>query len=180
MAAVPEGANPGRIGHAARQAPGRDRQGIGEPGIDPTNQNGQTPSEIFGFAQSYSTGARGSGGSQTGSGTDVTMYDGQLEESVTGLSGSAITSTGAPGSQGAVNRDQGESVTYTDPFGIQGGANREVTVRGVISGEGDWTQANDMGYSGGPTLPILQNNRPTSTGAGQGRVSTHRSGRGSM
>ena len=170
MAAVPEGANAGRIGHAARQAPGRGRQGRSEPGIDPTNQNGQVPSEIFGFAQSYSTGARGSSGSNTGSGTDVTMYDGQLEESVTGLSGSAITSTGAPGSQGASNSGGGESVTYTDMFGVQGGVNREVTVQGRISGEGDWTQANDMGYSGGPTLPILQNARPTSTGAGRGRI----------
>jgi hypothetical protein len=177
MAAVPEGANAGRTGQPARQMPARKFNGSALTGVDPTNERGQTPSEIFGFPIPYSTGARGSSGSSTGAGTDVTMYDGQLEESVTGLSGSAITSTGAPGSQGAANRNQGETVAYTDPFGIQGGVNREVTTRGVISGEGDWTQANDMGYSGGPTLPILQNARPTSTGAGQGRVSTHR-GRG--
>jgi hypothetical protein len=170
MAAVPEGANAGRIGQPARQMPGRDRQGHGEPGIDPTNERGQTPSEIFGFAQTYSTGARGTSGSHTDASTPVTMYDGQLEESVTGLSGPAITSTGAPGSQGAVNGVVGDSVAYTDPFGVQGGVNRYVTTRGKIAGEGDWTQANDMGYSGGPTLPILQNARPTSSGAGQGRV----------
>jgi hypothetical protein len=170
MATATDGENAGRTGRPERQAPGRKFNGSALTGVDPTNERGQTPSEIFGFPIPYSTGARGSAGSNTGTGTDVTLYDGQLEESVTGLSGSAITSTGAPGSQGAANGDRGETITYTDPFGVQGGINREVTVRGHVSGEGDWTQANDMGYSGGPTLPILQNARPTSTGAGHGRV----------
>lgn len=170
MASATEGSNPGRSGRPERQMPGRTRNGRPEAGTDPTNERGQTPSEIFGFPVPYSTGARGSSGSSTGAGTDVTMYDGQLEESVTGLSGPAVTSTGAPGSQGASNGNMGDEVTYTDPFAVIGGVHRENTVRGKIDGEGDWTQANDMGYSGGPTLPILQNNRPTSTGAGRGRV----------
>ncbi len=178
MAAVPEGANAGRIGRATRQAPGRKFNGSALSGVDPTNERGQTPSEIFGFAIPDSTGARGSAGSRTGDSTDVTMYDGQLEESVTGLSGAAVTSTGAPGSQGARNSQGGEPVTYTDFFGVMGGVHRDVTVSMRVSGEGESTQANDMGYSGGPTLPILQNARPTSTGAGQGRVGTHRGGRG--
>ena len=177
MAAVPEnGTNPGRAGRPMRQSPGTKFNGYPEPGIDPTNERGQTPSEIFGFPIPYSTGARGSAGSHTDGSTDVTIMDGQLEESVTGLSGAAITSSGMPGSTGASNSVGGERITYTDPYGYVGGVNREVTVSGRVSGEGDWTQANDMGYAGGPTLPVLQNNRPTSSGAGQGRVSTHRKG----
>lgn len=170
MAAVPDGVNPGRIGHPARQMPARGRQGTGEPGLDPTNQRGQTPGEIFGFAQHYSTGAPGSAGSHTDASTDVTEYDGQLEESVTGLSGAAITSTGAPGTDGARNSQGGDQVTYTDPFGYLGQEHRVSTTPGRVSGTGDWTQANDMGYDSGPTLPILQNARPTSSGAGQGHV----------
>jgi hypothetical protein len=178
MATATDGQNEGRAGRPARQSPGRKFNGSPLTGVDPTNERGQTPPEIFGFPIPYSTGARGSAGSHTDGSTDVTIMDGQLEESVTGLSGSPITSTGAPGSQGASNSSGGETVTYTDPFGLQGGVNRTVTVSGRISGEGDWTQANDMGYAGGPTLPSLQNARPVSTGAGAGRVSTHRSGRG--
>jgi hypothetical protein len=172
MAAVSDGTNPGRSPRPERQMPSRERNGRGGAG-DPTEQPGQTPPDIFGFAQNYSTGARGSAGARTSASTDVTMQDGQLEEGVTGLSGSAVTSTGAGGSTGASNRGGGETVTYTDMFAYPGGVHRETSVSGVISGNGDWTQANSDGYAGGPTLPILQNARPTSTGAGQGHVREH-------
>jgi hypothetical protein len=170
MAAVSDGTNPGRSPRPQRQMPARGRNGAGEPGLDPTNQRGQLPSEIFGFAQHYSTGAPGSAGSRTSASTDVTEYDGQLEEGITGLSGAPITSTGAPGSSGASNSGGGETVTYTDFFGFMGQEHRESSTTGTISGNGDWTQFNSDGYAGGPTLPILQNARPTSTGAGEGRV----------
>lgn len=169
MASTTDGQNPGRTGRPERQSPGRKRQGHAD-GLDPTALPGQLQTEIFGFTVPSSTGARGTTGSNTTPGEDVTMYDGQLEESITGLSGAAITSTGAPGSEGARNSNGGETVTYTPAFGIYDGTAREVSVQGRVSGSGDWTQANDMGYDGGPTLPILQNNRPTSTGAGRGRV----------
>lgn len=176
MATVPEnGTNPGRAGRPMRQSPGRLRSGRAEGG-DVTEQPGQYPSDIFGFRVPDSTGAGGTAGSSTSPGDDVTMMDGQLEQSFTGLSGSAVTSTGLPGSSGASNSSGGETIRYTDMFGFPGGVNREISTTGRISGEGDWTQANDMGYAGGPTLPVLQNARPTSTGAGQGRVSTHRKG----
>lgn len=171
MAAVSDGTNPGRAGKPERQSPARKRHGRAEGGLDPTEQMGQTPSEIFGFSQSYSTGAPGSRGSATGNGTDVTEYDGQLEESVTGLSGSAITSTGAPGSTGAgVGGGGGTTVTYTDPFGYLGQEHRESSASMSIGGPGDSTLfGDDSGFSGA-TLPVLQNARPTHTGAGQGHV----------
>lgn len=171
MAAVSDGTNPGRSGKPERQMPSRKYNGRTISGVDPTNELGQTPSEIFGFSQSYSTGAPGSAGSSTGTGTDVTEYDGQLEESVTGLKGPAITSTGAPGSTGAgTGHSGGESVTYTDPFGFMGNVNREVTVSGQVDGAGDWTQFGDNNGFSGATLPSLQNARPVDSGAGKGRI----------
>jgi hypothetical protein len=171
MAAVSDGTNPGRAGKPERQMPARKRNGRPEGNVDPTAELGQTPSDIFGISQHYSTGAPGSRGSVTSAGTDVTEYDGQLEESVTGLSGSAITSTGAPGSTGAgTGRSGGETVTYTDFFGFMGQEHRESSTTMAVSGPGDSTLfGDDSGFSG-PTLPSLQNARPTSTGAGQGHV----------
>lgn len=176
MAAVPEnGTNPGRTGRPMRQSPGRTRSGRAGGG-DVTEQPGQYPSEIFGFGVPGGTGAGGTAGAHTGSGTDVTMQDGQLEQSFTGLSGAAVTSTGMSGSAGGHHSTGGEGITYTDPFGYFGGVNREIHTTGTVSGPGDWTTfGEDNGFSG-PTLPVLQNARPTSTGAGQGRVSTHRKG----
>jgi hypothetical protein len=173
MATVNDGTNPGRSPQPARQSPSRVRHGRAEAGLDPTNETGQTPSEIFGFSQTYSTGARGSSGGGSVP-SDVTIQKGQLDSGLSNVSGSEITSTGASGSAGASNRGGGETVTYTDPFGYIGQEHRESSTTGRISGDGDWTQANSDGYSGGPTLPILQNARPTSTGAGQGHVRTHR------
>jgi len=173
MVAVTDGTNPGRADlQGARQAPSRLQQGEGGRGTDATSPSNQTPGDIFGFAQTYSTGAPGSGGapSKDGPNGDPTIERGQLDDGLAMVSDGEITSTGAPGSQGAANSVGGEQVRYTDPFGYVGGINRDVTVTGRISGSGDWTQANDHGYDGGPTLPILQNARPTSTGAGEGHV----------
>jgi hypothetical protein len=176
MAAVPNnGTNPGRAGRPMREEPGRKYNGRASSG-DPTNEPGQPATSVFGLSAPTSTGLGGSAGSSTGSSTDVTMYDGQLEQSITGLSGAAVTSSGLNGVTGASPGSGGTSVTYTDPFGFIGGVNRSVQTSGTIDGVGDWTQANRDGYAGGPTLPILQNNRPTSTGLGAGHVSTHRKG----
>lgn len=177
MAAVPNnGTNPGRAGRPMREEPGRVRNGRASGG-DPTNMPHQPEGSVFGMTAPTHTGLGGSGGSNTGSGTDVTMYDGQLEQSITGLSGQAVTSSGLSGGSGAHPGGGGStSVSYTDPFGFVGGVNRTVETSGTIDGTGDWTQANADGYAGGPTLPILQNNRPTSSGLGSGHVSTHRKG----
>jgi hypothetical protein len=168
MATIADGTTPGRSSQPARQSPARHRQGRGETGDD-TMESVQTPSDIFGFAQTYSTGARGSAGGGSVP-ADVTLQKGQLDAGLAQVSGSEITSTGAPGSQGTTNRGGGEAVTYTDLFGVIGGVNRSVTTTGVVSGSGDWTQFNSDGYDSGPTLPALQNARPTSSGAGQGHV----------
>jgi len=176
MATVPNnGTNPGRAGRPMREDPARTYNGR-QAGGDPTNMPGEPATSVFGFQNPLSTGAPGSAGAGTSNG-DVTMYDGQLEQSFTGLSGRDVTSTGMAGSSGAApGGGGGTSVSYTDPFGFPGGVNRTVETSGTIDGVGDWTQANRDGYAGGPTLPILQGNRPLSTGAGQGHVSTHRKG----
>lgn len=172
MATVNDGTNPGRQGASpARQSPSPLRQGHGEAGLDPTEQLGQTPGEIFGFAQSYHTGAPGSQGA-TGSDADVTVQAGQLEDGLAGVSREQITDTGLHGSQGASNSNGGpDGVRYTDPFGYMGNDHRDSHTSAHIDGVGDWTQANDMGYAAGPTLPSLEGNRPLSTGAGEGHTS---------
>lgn len=172
MAAVPEnGVNAGRTGRPMRQSPSKKYNGYNEPGIDPTNERGQTPSEIFGLSTPMTTGARGSSGAGMGDPGDVTMQHGQLDSGLAQVSGSEITSTGAPGSMGAtLGGNGGTSVTYTDPYGFQGGVNRSVTVTGKIDGPGDWTQFGDGSGFTGATLPSLVNARPVSSGAGEGHV----------
>lgn len=172
MATVSDGTNPGRQGASpARQSPAPARQGRVEAGLDPTEQIGQSPDQIFGFPIHHSTGAPGSAGGKRGGDGDVTTQAGQLEEGLSGVTGDEITSTGAAGSQGAKNSNGGpDHVTYTDPFGYMGNAHRDVATSGHVAGMGDWTQANDMGYGEGPTLPALEGNRPVSTGAGSGSV----------
>ena len=169
MATVSDGSNPGRSSTPQRQSPAPKRHGVGNGVSDPTNQIGQTPADIFGFSQSYSTGAAGSQGA-SGAPSDVTIQAGQLEEGLSGVSGSEITDTGAPGGTGATHANGGTSVTYTDPFGIQGGVNRNVSVSAAVDGHGDWTTFGDDNGFSGPTLPVLEGNRPTSTGAGSGSV----------
>jgi hypothetical protein len=168
VATVNDGQNPGRSATPQRQSPGAHRHGHGgEP--DPTVQNGQLPSEIFGFPQTYSTGAPGSGGA-TGPDSDVTIQAGQLTGGLAGVTGREITDTGMPGSQGARPHAGGETVRYTDPFGYMGNDHRDSSVSGQVSGPGEWTAwGDDNGFSG-PTLPALEGNRPTSTGIGSGSV----------
>lgn len=169
MATVRDGENPGRQGASpSRQSPAPERNGRGEAGLDPTEQLGQTPDEIFGFSMHYSTGAPGSQGARGGD-ADVTIQAGQLTEGLSGVTGGEITDTGLHGSQGAVNSNGGpDGVRYTDPFGYMGNDHRDSHTSAHIDGTGDWTQANDMGYGEGPTLPALEGNRPLSTGAGDG------------
>jgi hypothetical protein len=174
MASAKDGVNPARQGGSpARQDPSPARQGRAD-GLDPTNQSGQTPSEIFGFGTHLdSTGIGGSGSEAVPS--DVTLNKGQLDEVFSHTGPSVNTHTGVAGSEGAHNGNGGpDSVTYTDPWALIGGVTREQHVSAHIDGPGDWTQANDQGYSGGPTLPTLQNTRPTSTGLGSGHVSSHK------
>lgn len=171
MATVQDGTNPGRQGgRPQRQSPAPQRQGRNTDGTDPTEQTGQTPSEIFGFSQSYSTGAPGSSPHGARS-SDVTIQPGQLDDGLSGVTAAEITDTGLPGSQGASNSNGGpDSIRYTDPFGYMGNEHRDSHTSAHVGGTGDWTQANDMGYDSGPTLPALEGNRPLSTGAGGGSV----------
>lgn len=169
VATVRDGSNPGRAGDSPqRQSPSPARAGRNEGGLDCTEQNGQTPGDIFGFAQSYKTGAPGSAGA-TSSNPDVTIQAGQLDEGLSGVTGSQITDTGLHGSDGGHPQGGGDSVRYTDPFGYMGNANRDVTAPNQVGGPSDSTKMID-GFSPGPTLPVLQNNRPVSTGAGEGTV----------
>lgn len=168
MATVRDGSNPGRAGVPERQSPAPKRKGRASA-LDPTNQEGQTPAEIFGMSTGLtSTGMKGSSDFKAAS--DVTLEAGQLDDDFGHSSESFVTDTGMPGSQGSSPQRGGETVNYTDAFGIIGGVNRDVTTTGTISGQGEWTQFNADGYSGGPTLPGLENNRPTSSGVGDGHV----------
>jgi hypothetical protein len=169
MATVSDGQNPGRSSTPQRQSPGKARAGRGLSGVDPTNELGQTPADIFGFSQSYSTGAPGSQGA-TGPDADVTIQAGQLDEGLSGVTGDEITSTGLHGSQGASPHAGGEGVRYTDPFGYMGNDHRDSHASMAVSGPGDSTVfGDDSGFSG-PTLPVLEGNRPTTTGVGEGHV----------
>jgi hypothetical protein len=169
VATVSDGSNPGRSSTPQRQSPAPKRNGRAGGPSDPTVQEGQLPSEIFGFSQHYSTGAPGSQGA-TGPDPDVTVQAGQLEEGLSGVTGSEITSTGLDGTQGHSPSAGGEGVRYTDPFGYMGNEHRESHASGQVHGSGDWTaMGDDSGFSGA-TLPVLEGNRPVHTGAGQGNV----------
>ena len=168
MATVSDGTNPGRSATPQRQSPGSARSGRGGGG-DATEQPGQTPADIFGFAQSYSTGAHGSSGGAMGS-SDVTIQDGQISDGLSGLTRAEVTDTGMPGSQGARPHAGGEGVRYTDPFGYMGNEHRESRASGTVSGPGDWTAFGDDNGFSGPTLPGLEGNRPVTTGIGHGHV----------
>lgn len=174
MATASDGRNPARTGVPARQEPSPKRHGRGEPGLDPTEQLGQTDDTIFGMPTGIkSTGMKGSDHGGSTSPADVTLHPGQLDEDFANTSEQFVTDSGMPGSAGAAPQAGGESVTYTDPYGIIGGVNRDVQTSGATSGPGDWTTwGADNGFSG-PTLPGLENNRPTDSGVGHGHVSAH-------
>lgn len=155
-------ANPGYSRRPDRTAPARKNQGRGS-NAEPTSPSNQNPSEIFGIpTHNDSTGLAGSAG--RGTPGDVTQEGDQTK----GFGDSSATDPGTTldGSAGASIPTGGDSVTYTDPFAIQGslsleGAQR--TAQGSIDGNNDWTQGAAK-YATGPTLPGLEGNRPTTTG----------------
>jgi hypothetical protein len=169
VATVSDGQNPGRSATPQRQSPSPARSGHGEVTGGPTVQRGQLPDEIFGFPQSYSTGAPGSGGGAMDS-SDVTVQDGQISDGMSGLTKAEVVETGMPGSQGARPHAGGEGIRYTDPFGYMGNDHRDSHASGTISGPGEWTAFGDDNGFTGPTLPGLEGNRPVSTGIGGGSV----------
>ena len=116
------------------------------------------------------TGAPGSQGA--GGASDPTNEPGQLNEGISGEGPAQIADTGAPGSAGAGNSEGGpDAVRFTRPGSYMSGTFVTDTISDHVSGTQDWTQANDDGYgSGGPQLPGIHGNEPTSTGSGEGRV----------
>jgi hypothetical protein len=149
-------------------------------GGDPSNEPGQYPGSLFGVGLPQGTGAPGSSGAPGGS--DPTAEPGQLTEGISGLGPADTADTGAPGTMGQENAGGGgDRVTYTRPGAYLTGTNVQDTVNESISGTGDWTQAIDGSYAGGgPQLPGIKGNEPTSAGGpyqpGSGRVL--RGGRG--
>ncbi len=146
----------------AGERTGKNSQGDSRPG-DPTNQPGQYPGSLFGMPLPAGTGAPGSTGASWSSATDPTNQPGQLDEGLTGIGPPQTDHTGAPGTQGArTSLGSGpDTVTFTQlSAGI--GHYDTKTVSDSISGSGDWTGANDMGYaSGGPQLPGIKGNEPS-------------------
>jgi hypothetical protein len=133
--------------------------GTRDGGADPTTEPGQYPpggwgAAIFGGPLPEGTGAPGTqGGRYDG---DPTIQDGALVDGFSGVSEHDVTSTGAPGTQGAVNHPgQGpDAVMFTRPGSAQSGSYAADTVRDSISGPLDWTGANDSAYgTDGPKLP---------------------------
>jgi hypothetical protein len=174
MATASDGVNPGRTGVPARQVEGGGpaRNGRQTGGLDPTNQLGQTDPTIFGMPTGIaSSGMKGS--SDFKMPDDVTLEAGQLDDDFGHSTEQFVKDSGMPGSEGCSPQHGGESVTYTDPWALIGGVTREQTVQGATNGPGDWTTwGADNGFSG-PTLPGLENNRPTDSGAGHGHVRGH-------
>lgn len=162
--------DPGRSPRPARTS-ASGRKGTSAGG-DPTNQPGQTPADVFGFPQTYSTGLSGSSGGHAPS--EVTAEAGQLSNSIEGVSGS-VTDTGLSGSAGSKPSGGGDHVSFTDAFALQGYGNdaANVSAANQVSGHGDSTGFNDNGLSG-PTLPGLENSRVTDTGLGKGSAKPHK------
>ena len=139
------------------------------PGVDPTLEPGNYGPSLFGVALPQGTGAPGSAGA--GGAADPTNQTGQLNEGLSGEGPAQTADTGAPGTTGAQNAAGGpDSVTFTQPGSYLSGTYQQDTVHDSVSGTGDWTQAIDGSYGGGPQLPGIAGNMPDGTGAGQGRV----------
>ena len=141
-------------------------------GLGPTAEPGNYAPSLFGVALPQGTGAPGSQGATYSGGVDPTTQPGQLNEGISGLGPADTANTGAPGSTGASNGGGGpDAVSYTRPGSYLSGTYQQDTVNDSVSGPGDWTQAIDGSYAGGgPQLPGIAGNEPTSTGAGGGRV----------
>lgn len=171
--------HPGFAGFAQSEtSPGSSAQaGVSMAGVDPTAEPGNYGPSLFGVALPQGTGAPGSAGA-AGTASDPTNQPGQLNEGLSGEGPSQTANTGAPGSTGAGNNEGGpDSVKFTLPGSYLSGTYTQETVADSISGTQDWTQAIDGSYAGGgPQLPGIKGNEPTSTGAGGGRV--RRGGRG--
>lgn len=146
--------------------------GMPHGSLDPTLEPGNYGDSIFGVRLPQGTGAPGSQGATYDAGVDPTLEPGQLNEGLSGLGPSQVAETGAPGSMGASNGGTGpDSVSYTRPGSYLSGTYVQDTVSDSVSGSSDWTQAIDGSYGGGgPQLPGIAGNEPTSTGAGAGRV----------
>lgn len=151
------------------------------------NEPGQYPTMAwsdFGLPeQSFGSGAPG--GSPTSSEVDMgdTNEPGQYpaREPFTGV---PLNGTGAPGTQGVRPRMAGgpDTITATkptfyksiyevtdDPGGwneANGAGYKQITVNDSVSGEADWTQANDNSYGPGWNAPGVEGNTPT-PGSGQ-------------
>ena len=138
--------------------------GTHDTGTDPTVEPGQYPSSLFGVNLPQGTGAGGSSGASGGA--DPVNEPGQLNEGISGLGPSDTANTGAPGSQGAMNGSAGgTAISYTRPGSFLSGTNQQDTVNDSVSGTSDWTQAIDGSYAGGgPQLPGISGNEPTSGG----------------
>lgn len=143
----------------------------GAYGGDPSNQPGQYPMSLFGVGLPQGTGAAGTEGASPGTSvSDPTGEPGQYPHTEP-ISGVTLGGTGAPGSQGAVEGSEGDTViTYSPPGFYKGesqGVNPTITTTDSISGPGDWTAT----PQGAPTThPISGTSMSNDTGAGQGRV----------
>ena len=169
--------HPGFAGFASSEVAAGAGAQSGTPGTtDPTLVPGNYTDSSFGVAIPQGTGAPGSAGASGPS--DPTNMAGQLNEGLSGEGPAQTAETGAPGSAGAQNNEGGpDAVKYTLPGSYLSGTYEQDTVNDSISGPQDWTQAVDGSYAGGgPQLPGVKGNEPTSTGAGGGRVL--RGGRG--
>lgn len=144
---------------------------------EPTAQPGQYPpqrNDIFGGPLPTGTGAPGTSGGRGGQ--DVTTEAGQLSGSVTGVTDSEITETGAPGTGTSPTKGGGgQSISYTRPGSPYSGTYKSDTTSDNIDGPASATEANDEGYAtGGPQLPGIKGNEPTAGGGryqpGTGKV----------
>jgi hypothetical protein len=162
--------SPGQVPPGGGLVSGNAPDAAGAYGGEVTNEPNQYPSSLFGVALPQGTGAPGTGGAAGGA--DPTNQPGQLSEGISGEGPSQTAQSGAPGTMGQQNGAGGpDRVTYTRPGSFLTGTNQSETVNDSISGTSDWTQAIDGSYAGGgPQLPGVKGNEPTSTGAGGGRV----------
>jgi hypothetical protein len=156
-------------------------------GSNNTEEPGQYPTTAwsdFGLPeQNFGSGAPGS--SPTSSVTDMgdTNEPGQYPDRET-FTGVTLGGTGAPGTQG-IGRDLTggpDTIRATKPTFYKsiyeiaedpnswdepnGAGYKQITVHDSISGEADWTQANDNSYGPGFNMPGVEGNTPT-PGSGQ-------------
>jgi hypothetical protein len=159
-------------------APNLPLEGPGAPGADgdATLVSGQNPRTIFGIDISYESGAAGSAGAAAQPEGDPTLQPGQYPATEP-ISGVALDSTGAPGSQGAnpgyAPVQPGTGFQVTDPnytAGRPGGGTGivQIPVSAGLSGPGDSTLLPGQYGDPGNGMPSMA--QPLESGAGQGRV----------